>query len=97
MAKIINPKDFLLQLKISGFPNKTLSSCDLIEVTELNTTFPILEATQPSKFYNLLKKAVSDFNSDAALNGKPDVDFDDLYTRYSEYMEVMMGFVLHSF
>jgi len=94
MAKVIQPKRFLLQLKIPGFPNETtIHPTDFFEITELNLTIPVIDAVQSTIFYDRLKKAVSDFNSDAALNGKENVDFDDLYTRYSEYIEALVGFI----
>jgi len=92
MANIIKPKEFLTQLKNSGSPAPLINPSDLLEIAELNITIPLSKALKTIEFYDMLKKAVSDFNSDAALNGNLSVDFDDLYTRYSEYIAVMEYF-----
>ena len=87
MANIIQAKDFLLQLKHNNaLPSKIMLS-DLLEIPELGMTVPFSRVLNTLQFYDLLKKATSDFNSDAALSGYEFVDFDDLYTRYSEYVE----------
>jgi len=96
MKNLIKPKKFLLQLKNDGTSAMKITPSDLIEVAELDLSVPFSEALDTSKFYDILKKAVSDFNSNAALNGKPSVDFDDLHTKYSEYIEALKLFVQES-
>ena len=94
MANVINPKDFLLQLKRTGKPLVMISpSVDMLEIAELGIILPLSKVLNPSEFYDALKKAVSEFNADAALNGTLYLDFDDLHTKYSEYMEVLERFI----
>ena len=93
MKNIIKPKDFLLQLKCEGAALAFISPSDLLEVAELDITFPLSVAMVKEGFYDALKKAVSEFNSDAALNGHAPHDFDDLYTKYSEYIEALSIFI----
>jgi len=92
MASIIKPKDFLLRLKNEGISAAGISPSDLLEIAELSITIPFARALNAKEFYDTLKKAASAFNSDAALNGNPPIDFDDLYTRYSEYIEALKLF-----
>lgn len=94
MSKIIKPKEFLRRQK--DFAPKTIDLNSYIEITELEITIPVLKALQPATFYNVLKKAVSEFNAAAALNDNSYIDFDDLYTKYSEYMEAIINFVQQS-
>lgn len=96
MANIIKPKDFLLQLKNNNESVVKIRISDLLEITELGVTFPLTTVSDVSEFYYILKKAVSDFNSDAAINGHPPIDFDDLHTKYSEYMEALKIFMQES-
>jgi len=83
----------LLQLKSTDETVKKVMLADLLEITELGMTIAFYLAVDVSKFYNLLKKAVSDFNADATLFDKELIDFDDLYTKYSEYVEVLKMFI----
>ena len=96
MDNIIKPRDFLLQHKSNRATVEVVKTSDLIEISELGITLPLALALEESGFHSILKKAVSDFNSDAALNGALPVDFDDLYTKYSEYMAVLKLFVQES-
>ena len=93
MANIIKPRDFLLRLKNEGTTATVIKPSDILEVAELGITFPFSRALDEAGFYDLLKKATSDFNSEAALSGNPPVDFDDLYTKYSEYVEALEIFI----
>jgi len=93
MTKIIKPKNFLIRLKSQGITPAEIHPSDLLEVVELDMTLPFSEALDRSIFYQTLKKAVSDANSDAALSGHLPIDFDDLYTKYSEYLEALKIFV----
>lgn len=96
MITIINPRDFLLQLKNNSATTLTMMPSDLLEIPELNLTLLFSKALEPAEFYDTLKKATSDFNSNATLNGKPPIDFDDLYTKYSEYIEVLKTVIQQS-
>ena len=89
MRKTIKPKDFLLQLRREGTIPTAISSSDLLEIAELSITLPLSMAFVEADFHETLKKAVSEFNSDAALSGFSPYDFDDLYTKYSEYIEAL--------
>ena len=62
MANTIKPRDFLIQHKNSSTSVTKVSVFDLIEITELGITFPFEIVLDVTTFYNLLKKAVSDFN-----------------------------------
>jgi len=93
MENIIKPRKFLMQLKSEGMSAMAISSSDLLEIAELGITIPLSGALNVAAFYDTLKKAVSDFNSDAALSGNPPSDFDDLYTKYCEYIEVLKIFI----
>jgi hypothetical protein len=96
MANIIKTKEFLIRLKNDSTSAVAIGVSDLLEITELGITIPFSEASNRSRFYDILKRAVSDFNSDAALNGNSPIDFDDLHTKYSEYVEVLKKFVQES-
>ena len=89
MANIINPRDFLMRLKSEGITSTLISPSDLLEIAELGITIPLVRASNVEEFYDILKKAVSDFNADAALTDGLSQDFDDLYTKYSEYIEAL--------
>jgi len=93
MENIIKPREFLMQLKSEGMSAMAISSSDLLEIAELGITIPLSGALNVTEFYDILKKAVSDFNSDAALSGNPSIDFDDLHTRYNEYVEALKIFI----
>ena len=93
MIKIIKPKEFLTQLKNNSKSTTKVMPSDLLEIAELNVSFTFSKALNDPEFYNILKKATSDFNSNAALNGNLAVDFDDLYIKYSEYIEALKTFV----
>lgn len=100
MVNVINPKDFLLRLKRKDPPLLVITPTDVLEIVELGITIPISRALDSPVFYDTLKKAVSDFNADAALNENAHfnedayIDFDDLYTRYWEYVEVLKTFII---
>ena len=96
MTTIIRPKDFLIQLKNNRMAITKVATSDLLEITELGVTFPLAQTLNLSEFYHSLKKAVSDFNSDAALNGNSPIDFDDLHTKYSEYIEALKLYLQES-
>jgi len=96
MRNVIKPKDFLLQLKKKGAMPTTISPSDLLEIVELGMVCPLSMAVVETAFHDTLKKAVSAFNSEAALNGFPPHDFDDLYTKYSEYIEALSSFIEQS-
>jgi len=96
MATIIRPRDFLIRLKSADGVAKEVMRSDLLEITELGITIPFSVAVNVSEFLDLLKKAVSDFNADAALSNRSPIDFDDLYTKYSEYVEALKGFISKS-
>lgn len=93
MANIIHPKDFLLRLKKNSTSVVEIRTSDLLEITELGITLPFSIVSNVSAFYHILKKAVSDFNLDAAINSNPPLDFDDLHTKYSEYIEALKIFM----
>jgi len=93
MANTIKPRDFLLQLKSEGTSATVIRLSDLLEIVELGITIPLSMALNVTVFYDILKRAVSDFNSDAALSSNPPIDFDDLYTKYSEYIEALKIFI----
>jgi len=93
MANIIKPRAFLTQLKKQGTSTVEIGPTDLLEITELGITIPLGKAVNGSVYDDTLKKAVSDFNSNAALNGNLTLDFDDLHTKYSEYIEVLRTFM----
>jgi len=96
MANIIKPREFLMRLKNEDSSTMVILPSDLLKIAELGITIPLSRALNEIEFYDTLKKAVSDFNSDAALSGNPSIDFDDLSTRYSEYVEVLGRFISHS-
>jgi len=96
MENIIKPRDFLIQLKSKGTTSVVILPSDLLEIAELSITIPVARALIISEFYNTLKKAVSDFNADSALSGNTPIDFDDLYTKYCEYVEALKGFMPRS-
>ena len=93
MATIIQPRDFLKQLKENQPHAMVIRSSDLLEIPELSLTLSFLTAVNTADFYDTLKKAVSEFNSAAALYDLPSLDFDDLYTKYSEYIEALKPFM----
>ena len=93
MANIIKPRDFLTQLKNDRTTTVKIKPSDLLEIIELGIIIPLSKALNASEFYDTLKKAASDFNSDAALNGNLPIDFDDLHTKYSEYIEALKIFM----
>ncbi|MCL2560178.1 MAG: hypothetical protein FWE07_06785 [Turicibacter sp.] len=93
MKNVINPRNVLRQLKKDRASAPTISSSDLLEIDELGITVPFATAMANEAFYLVLKKAVSDYNSEAALAGTAPIDFDDLHTKYSEYVEVMANFI----
>jgi len=93
MARIINPKLFLKEARIPGFANGSITKEDLIEIVEINTSLPLIEAIEIESFSQRLKKEISDYNSQAALNGNDLVDFDDLNTKYIEYIEALTTFI----
>ena len=70
-----------------------LSSSDLLSLPELGINVPLSLALSDQEFYSHLKKCVSDYNAAAALSSKSLVDFDDLHTRYTEYVEALKSFL----
>ena len=92
MTKIIHPKDFLKQQKRGGTPLANIKPTDRLKIAELGVTFTFSVALNKPEFYDALKKAVSSFNSEAALNGIDGIDFDDLYTKYDEYLSALASF-----
>jgi|GEM_PF-1807896 len=93
MKNVIKPRDFLTKLRNEDITTVSLNSSDLLEIAELGITLPFSEILNNAVFYDILKRAVSDFNADAALTGRTSVDFDDLYTKYSEYVAVLESFI----
>ncbi|MCL1990611.1 MAG: hypothetical protein FWG67_06955 [Defluviitaleaceae bacterium] len=89
MVTIIQPRDFLMRLKNDASSELAIRPSDLLLLPELAVTIPLSKALDEAAFYRTLKKAVSEFNSDAALNDRLFLDFDDLHTKYSEYAEVL--------
>jgi len=96
MENIVKPREFLLRLKSTGVAAVEMMPSDLLEIAELGVTIPFSRALNVTEFYDILKKAASDFNSDAALSGNTPIDFDDLYTKYCEYVEALKGFISES-
>ena len=93
MGKIINPKTFLLSMRSKGSSVGVLSPSDQLKLPELNITVPLKLALDHHAFYAHMKKAVSDYNANAALSGKSPLDFDDLHTRYSEYVAALIQYL----
>ena len=93
MGKIINPKTFLLTMRSKGSSVTVLSPSDQLELPELNITVPLELALDHQAFYAHMKKAVSGYNAEASLNGKSPLDFDDLHTRYGEYIEALIQYL----
>ena len=96
MANIIKPKEYLMRLKKKGISVPVIGPSDLLEIAELNMTTPFANTVHTLEFYCALKKAVSDFNGQAAINDHQPVDFDDLYTKYIEYIEALQTVVRES-
>jgi len=89
MENIIKPKDFLTRLKNNQGPRAAVRASDLMEIGEIDFTIPLAEALDSPLFYTTLKRAVSDYNADAFLSGRDSVDFDDLHTKYGEYVDTL--------
>jgi len=93
MGKTIEPKTFLMQQRTENQSVITLEPSDSLAITPLGVNIPLSVALNEQDFYFVLKKAVSEYNSNAALNGKLPEDFDDLHTRYFEYIEALKSFL----
>ena len=93
MKESIEPRAFLCQQRGAEPSASLIKLSDLLLISELNISVPFAEALDESKFYHYLKKTVSEFNANAALNGNPPLDFDDLHTRYSEYFAALKSFL----
>ena len=92
MGQIIDPKSFLIQQRDKSPSLPALEPSDLIRITELNMDIPLSLVLDEQKCYQHLKQMVSEYNGNAALTNKSPVDFDDLHTRYSEYIEALKSF-----
>jgi len=92
MGKIIEPKAFLQQLQTGAQSALVISPSDLLKIEPLNVGVPLPVAFNESDFYQNLKEAVSNYNADAALSGGLSVDFDDLHTKYCEYIAALKSF-----
>ena len=93
MAQTFDPKAFLLRQRSNEPSVLVLKPSDLIKITELGVDIPLQTTLDEQEFYQYLKQAVSEYNAHAALNSKLPEDFDDLYTRYSEYIEAVKSFI----
>jgi len=93
MGQTIDPKAFLLQQRGNELSAMVIKSSDLIKITELGIDVPLQLALAEQDFRMFLKQTVSEYNAHAALNSKSPEDFDDLYTRYSEYIEALKSFL----
>jgi len=90
---LINPKDFLLQQRRNDFPLASIKPSDDVEIAEIGVIFPLSWALDDRVFYEKLKEATSLYNQQAALNSQDAIDFDDLHTRYWEYMMALKHFI----
>ena len=92
MGKTIEPRTFLRQQQGEKPSTSLIEPSDLLVISELNVRIPFAEVFEEQEFYQYLKKAVSEFNAGAALNGNAPADFDDLHTKYSEYLAALKSF-----
>lgn len=93
MGNIIDPKTFLTNLRQKDSQPAVIEHFDSIAVTELNINIKLEVALNEQEFYAYMKKAVSDYNANAAINGVSGKDFDDLHTRYNEYIEALKSLI----
>jgi len=93
MSKVIHPKKILEAFRRHG-DKPSVTRDDLLLIEELEEKLSLTCAIDEALFYNELKKMVSAFNQETALTGRPSIDFDDLYTKYSEYIAVLQPFIL---
>lgn len=91
MAKHISPKQYFQQFRDGTAPEISFAH-DFLLVEELGKSFSLAGVFDERRFLDDLKKATSEFNLDAALNGDAPLDFDDLSTKYCEYIETLKSF-----
>jgi len=94
--KIIHPKQLLREARLHPHEKIKISLTDTLYVEEIHVKMPITAALDELAFYEQLKKATSDYNANAALNGTTPVDFDDLHTKYLEYIHALDSFIVKS-
>lgn len=68
---------------------ETLQLQDILYFPEVKLALTYEQAKDVTNFKNHLKQAVSNYNSHAFLADEPLLDFDDLHTKYDEYMSVL--------
>lgn len=92
MSQLIVPRQLFTDLK-NGTKPPILSPNDVLVVEELGQEVLFSLAMDASDFYHFLKKGVAGYNSQAFLSNGDLLDFDDLYTKYEEYLEVLSLFL----
>lgn len=89
MSTVIVPQEFLRATSINKKAPANLSGDTEILISELDARFKYETIDNEEKLCRVLKQAVSDYNATAFLKGEPLEDFDDLSTKYGEYMLAM--------
>lgn len=89
MKKQLNMRQFLIENAQCQTTEWSEETFERVEIPELVATLPLKEVFDADVFYTSLKRLVSTFNQEASLSGQAHADFDDLHTKYSEYVEAM--------
>jgi len=92
MGTVIQPKKVLEAFRKDGV-KPALKINDVLFIEEIGKEISLRNALNEPLFHDLLKGAVSEVNQEAALDGTPVIDFDDLYTKYSEYVTALQWFI----
>jgi len=92
VRKVIQPKKMLKTFRIDGV-QPPLNVEDVLLIEEIGSEMALRHGTCEQMFYNCLKEMVSAYNQEAELSGNLPVDFDDLHTKYSEYLAVLQTFL----